>query len=285
MTEYIVIQTSPDKDLGEFSRYLWQQRVSHRIVVEGDQQLLLVGSETDAEQVSRAFRAYIAGGSELPEIKPTAAASPRRFVGAVLAAPVTAILIGLSVLGFLLVEFDPHYKYVSLFTFFDFELMFGGGALFTLPKGEYWRMITPIFLHFGILHLVFNSLMLWELGKRVEILQGSDRMIGIVMVLGLGSNIAQSMYSGANIFGGMSGVIYGLLGYGWVWSTLCPRYSLGIPKALLIFMLVSMVLFMMGAASLLNVGAVANAAHFGGFVMGLVLGLAAGLIARSSGNA
>lgn len=285
MTEYIVIQTSPDQNLGEFSRYLWRHKVSHRIVVEGDKQLLLVGNRDDAEQVSNAFRAYISGETALPDIAPASGNSSGKFLAAIRSAPVTAILIALSLAGFALVEFDPHFEIVSWFTFFDFKVLFGGQTLFSLPPGEYWRLITPIFLHFGWLHITFNSLMLWELGKRVEALQGSDRMIGIVMVMGLGSNIAQSVYAGANIFGGMSGVIYGLLGYAWIWSALCPRHSLGIPKALLIFMLGSMVLFMFGAASLLNVGAVANAAHVGGLVMGMILGAAAGLIARSSGNA
>lgn len=285
MTEYIVIQTSPEQNLADFSRYLWQQKISHRIVIEDGHQLLLVGNEKDAAQVSLAFRAYSSGEKELPKIAPAYSNSLTRFVAAIRAAPVTAILIALSIAGFLLVEFDPRFTIVSWFTFFDFEILFGGRTLFSLPPGEYWRLITPIFLHFGWLHVTFNSLMLWELGKRIEALQGSDRMIGIVMVMGLGSNIAQSLYAGANIFGGMSGVIYGLLGYAWIWSTLCPRKSLGIPRALLIFMLGSMVLFMFGAASLLNVGAVANAAHVGGLVMGMILGAAAGLIARSSGNA
>lgn len=283
MTEFIVIQTSPENDLQEFSRYLWQQKLSHRIVIEGGKQMLLVGNANDAEQASKAFRAYVDGGGELPDITPARNTGASGLLRSLRLAPITGILIVLSFLGFLLVELDPRFEYVSLFTFFDFKV-FGGRALFTLPAGEYWRFFTPIFLHFGWLHFVFNSLMLWELGKRVESLQGSVRMIGIVMVMGLGSNIAQSMYAGANVFGGMSGVIYGLLGYGWVWSALCPQYSLGIPRALLIFMLVSMVLFMFGAASLLNIGAVANAAHLGGLVMGLILGAAAGLIARTSDN-
>lgn len=284
MTEYVVIQTSIDDNLKGFSRYLWQHKLAHRIVVEQDQQLLLVGNEQDARQVSEAYRAWLAGENDLPVIT---ASSPLNTSGVrrtLLAAPVTATLVFLSICGFFLVQFDSRYDYVSWFTFYDFNI-FGGRAFFSLPKDEYWRLITPIFLHFGWLHIVFNSLMLWELGKRVEILQGSDRMIGIVMVMGLGSNLAQSIYSGANVFGGMSGVIYGLLGYGWAWSTLCPQRSLGIPRALLIFMLASMLLFIFGAANLLGVGAVANAAHVGGLVMGLILGLAAGLIARGSGKA
>lgn len=285
MTEYIVIQTSPDQNLAEFSRYLWRHKLSHRIVVEDGKQLLLVGNRDDAEQVTKAYRAYVAGETELPEIAPSSSNAADRFVAAVRAAPVTCLLVLLSFAGFLLVEFDPRFEIVSWFTFYDFKVLFGGGTLFSLPQDQYWRLITPIFLHFGWLHITFNSLMLWELGKRIEALQGSDRMIGIVMVMGLGSNIAQSQYADANIFGGMSGVIYGLLGYAWLWSLLCPRYSLGIPRALLIFMLASMLLFMFGAASMLGVGEVANAAHVGGLVMGIILGTAAGLIARSSGNA
>ena len=107
----------------------------------------------------------------------------------------------------------------------------------------------------------------------------------VIMVIGLGSNIAQFMYADVAIFGGMSGVIYGLLGYGWIWSLVLPEQSLHIPKAVIIFMLVWLVLCFMGFASLMGVGDVANAAHLGGLIMGMLMGLGAGLIEKSSTKA
>ena len=102
--------------------------------------------------------------------------------------------------------------------------------------------------------------------------------------MGMGSNIIQFKYAEAGVFGGMSGVIYGLLGYGWMWSVICPERSLHIPKPVLIFMLVWLVACMLGFAELLGAGSVANAAHVGGLLMGLLLGIGAGIIARSTAS-
>lgn len=285
MREFIVVQAPIDESLEDFSRYLWQQKISHRIVTDNDQQLLLVGSEQAAHLVNQAYRHFREGHSELPELQlqekdPVLDSLWQRLR----AAPVTLTLLVLSILGFVLVELDPQFQYVSKLTFFEFERT-ARFIVFSLPEGEYWRFITPVFLHFSLLHIVFNTLWLWELGQRIERLQGSVSMIGLFMTMGLGSNIAQSMFAEVSVFGGMSGVIYGLLGYGWMWSLLCPQRSLGIPKAVISFMLIWLVLCMLGAAELLGAGAVANAAHVGGLVMGMLLGIGAGLIARSSGQA
>ncbi len=283
MQEFIVVKTAPDTDLGGFSRYLWQHKLPHRIVVEDGEQLLLVGSEENAAQVSHAYRLYQSGHDELPTLRRSEDESLSYLQQRLRAAPVTLMLLVLSLLGFVLVELDPTMEYVRWLTFFPFE-RHAQGIVFSLPEGEYWRLITPIFLHFSWLHIVFNTLWLWDLGGRIEHIQGSDRMIGIAMVLGLGSNIAQAAFE-VGVFGGMSGVVYGLLGYGWIWSVLCPKHSVGIPRAVLVFMLVWLVLGMLGAARLLGAGAVANAAHAGGLIMGMILGLCAGLLARARGRA
>ena len=146
-------------------------------------------------------------------------------------------------------------------------------------------MITPVFLHFSILHIVFNMLWLWDLGRRVELVQSSSRLFGIMLVIALGSNLGQAMYADVGIFGGMSGVIYGLLGYCWVWSQLLPHRSMQVPTAIVLFMLGWLVICLYGFTELMGLGRVANAAHVGGLVMGLVIGLGAALIEGKKTNA
>ena len=281
MTEVVVIDVELKADLSAFSRYLWQQKLSHRIIEQDGRQLLLVGSQADAEQVHQAYQLFVSGDQELPDIRPEKSKDVKRLLTQLCKTPVTFSLLLLSLLGYFLVTFDSDYDYVKLFTFFQFETN-GFRIVFSLPKeGEYWRLITPIFLHFGAMHIIFNSLWLWDLGRRIEAIQGSDRMIGIVMVMGLGSNISQSILAEVSVFGGMSGVIYGLLGYGWVWSAMCPQKSLHIPQGVINFMLIWLVLCMLGFAELMGAGAVANAAHVGGLIMGIILGFFAGLIAKT----
>lgn len=280
MAEIVVIETSLEDSLQGFSRYLWEQKVPHRIVENEGRQLLLVGTENDAKQVSQAYKDFQLGKAQLPPIEREADKELLFFFRQLRSTPVTVTFLVLSIIGYFIVSLDKDYGFVQYLTFSEFERV-GGHIVFSLPKSEYWRLITPIFLHFGVLHIVFNTLWLWDLGRRVEILQGSDRMLGIVMVMGLGSNIAQDKFADAGVFGGMSGVIYGLLGYGWIWSLIVPQRSLHIPPAVITFMLVWLVLCILGFASLLGAGEVANAAHVGGLAMGMILGFGAGLIART----
>ena len=283
MPEYKVIDVALEENLDEFSRFLWQKGVSHRIIEENGRQLLLVGNSEDAQRVALAFKSLSEG--QLVWHEPARENTHSHIKASLFAyVPVTLSCAVLSIIGFLLVYFDKDFGWVRHLTFFEFERV-GAHTLFSVPKGEYWRLITPIFLHFGIMHIVFNSLWLWDLGRRVELLQGSMRMLGIVLVIGLGSNIAQFLYADVAIFGGMSGVIYGLLGYGWIWSLMLPEKSLHIPKAVIIFMLIWLVLCFMGFASLMGVGDVANAAHLGGLIMGMLMGLGAALIEKTSTQA
>lgn len=281
MAEIIVVETSIDDNLRDFSQYLWRQKVSHRIVENNGRQFLVVGSEDDAKQVSLAYR-HFQNGSEKPlDIAPRENTGFASLVQQVRDVPVTLGLLLLGIAGFFVVYLDSDYGLVAQLTFTEFAQV-NGRTVFRLPSGEYWRLITPIFLHFGILHIVFNTLWLWDLGRRIELLQGSVRMISLVMLMGVGSNIAQYLFTENAVFGGMSGVIYGLLGYGWIWSYLRPEESLQIPKAVINFMLAWLVICLVGLTTLLGAGNVANAAHVGGLIMGMVLGFGAGKIAKTN---
>jgi GlpG protein len=134
-------------------------------------------------------------------------------------------------------------------------------------------MISPIFLHFGLLHLVFNCLWLGLLGSKIETHMGSIHLLLIVLVSGVGSNMSQYYWSGTVYFGGMSGVIYALLGYLWIKHMIAPQYYAPLPSGLMGFMVGWLVLCMTGVLEVaLGIG-VANAAHLSGLVAGLLIGL------------
>jgi GlpG protein len=278
MTEIVVVETSPDEDLASFSQYLWQQSISHRIVEHSGRQLLLVGNKEVAIQVRGAYEATLSGSEALPKIQlPEQELLGFSLFKALHHVPVTLGFVFLSILGFGLVHFDKGFELVRYFTFYDFDRV-GAHVLFSLPQTQYWRLITPIFLHFGLMHIAFNMSLLWFTGRQIELLQGSVRMLGISIVIGLGSNILQAMYAEVAIFGGMSGVVYGLLGYGWVWNLLRPEKALHIPNVIFYFSLGMLVLGFVGFIGLLGAGEVANVAHLGGLIIGVLMGLGAGLI-------
>ena len=95
-------------------------------------------------------------------------------------APATLALLGLSILGFLLVYLPFPFSWVSYLTFTPFEIR-GEMIRFGEMGGQYWRLLTPAFLHFGWLHIVFNGLWLWELGHRVELLLGSRMLLALFL--------------------------------------------------------------------------------------------------------
>jgi rhomboid protease GlpG len=132
--------------------------------------------------------------------------------------------------------------------------------------GEFWRLLTPMFIHFGIMHLVFNMMWLLDLGSMIEARKGTLFLGVFVMVVSIISNLAQYMVSHP-LFGGMSGVVYGLLGYIWMKGKFDPGANLGLHKSTVTMMLVWYVLCLTGL-----MGNVANAAHTGGLVIGVAWG-------------
>ncbi len=134
---------------------------------------------------------------------------------------------------------------------------------------EWWRLLGPAFLHFGALHIVFNLLWWWLLGGAIERTFGSSMLAGIFLVTALVSNIGQLLVSGP-AFGGLSGVVYGVLGFVWWCGWLRPQWGLGLPKSMVGFMLIWLVL---GYADVLWIS-MANTAH----TLGLVSGCACALL-------
>ena len=178
--------------------------------------------------------------------------------------PVTALLFFGCLFGWFVGSF--FYPIPRLF-------VFGG-----IAEAELWRLVNPIFVHFGLMHFVFNGLWLSLLGGRIETLLGPVHLLLLVLVSAVISNMAQFVWTGSVAFGGMSGVIYALLGYIWIRNLLAPHPILALPKELIGFMLFWLLFCMTGVLGfLLGVG-IANAAHFGGLIVGMLLGLIFGLV-------
>lgn len=279
MTERVALRERLERDLKGFSRLLWQAGLPHRISEERGEQVVWVAGEDEAEQVRALYQRFNDGELAAVEIADAPVAAKRGLSRHNLAAlPVLAVLLLLSVCGGVLAWLDRDFQWLTWLSFYKLSI-FNGQLMGEWPSDQPWRIITPIFLHFGLLHLAFNSLWLWELGGMIERRQGSLRMIAIVVLVGAGSNIAQAMV-GVSLFGGMSGVIYGLLGYILAWNKLAPSRPFPLVPGVAIAMLIWLGLCVVGFASLLGAGDIANTAHISGLILGLVLGAAAGWFSR-----
>ena len=145
-----------------------------------------------------------------------------------------------------------------------------------LQSGQIWRFITPIFLHFSVLHILFNMMWLRNLGRGIEFARGTQRFVLLILLLAIVSNVGQYWWVMTYYpcpphvparFGGMSGVVFGLIGYLWMKGRTQPQQGLGIASDQLVMAVLWMLLCIGGAF-----GAIANAAHVAGFVAGILIG-------------
>lgn len=157
-----------------------------------------------------------------------------------------------------------------------------------ITNGEVWRLVSPIFLHFLVaglpIHLLFNMMWLWDLGGSVEKSKSSLYLFFFVLIVGIGSNLAQyfgnqMMYGEAfasyRLFGGMSGVVYGLLGFIFVRCRFDPFFPVRLNPAIMQFMMIWLVLGFTGL-----IGNIANIAHLSGLIIGSAIGFITAKIKR-----
>ena len=187
--------------------------------------------------------------------------------------PVNITIILLGVIGAILVDIDTvRFSYAHLFLFQPLV----DGALqpvtATMESGQYWRLLTPVFLHFGIFHILFNGAILWSMGTRIERAKGSFHYLLLVIVMGVISNIAQHLSHPNTIFGGLSGVVYGVIGYIAVYQQLMPHPLLQFNRTLIRVFILWLLLGFTGLIDLIIPGSVANMSHLAGLLAGAGIG-------------
>ncbi len=134
---------------------------------------------------------------------------------------------------------------------------------------EAWRYFTHIFMHFSLMHILFNLLWWWYLGGMVEKRLGSGKLVVITVISALLSGFMQHKFGGP-WFGGLSGVVYALMGYAWLRGERDPQSGIFLQRGLILFSLIWLV------AGWFNVFgmSIANGAHLAGLVVGLAMAFA-----------
>ncbi len=136
-----------------------------------------------------------------------------------------------------------------------------------LRRGELWRLITPIFIHFNWLHLLFNMYWLYGLGTEIEARKKTRRFAFLVIVAALVSNFAQFYITRWPIFGGMSGVDLALFGYIWMKGIYEPELGMSLSRQTVGIMFLYLVFSMYTRMPF------AHAAHLSGLFVGIVIAL------------
>lgn len=269
-----VAELPPELDADLLSAQLTARGIAHRIEQLGTSRALSVTRREDIPTVLMVLR----------ESGPVSGGRPPGLTAQARAAPVVVAVLSLGLLGALLVSFAP--QLVHGLTFQDFTILDSGELQLSAPdagfaRGEYWRLLTPALLHFGMLHIVFNALWIWEFGRRIEALAGHGNFLLIVLATAIGANVGQYLWRPDSLFGGLSGVVYGLLGYLWIRHRLAPHPLSQLTPGILPLMLVWLLLCLLGVVDWFIRGGVANGAHVTGLAIGIAFGALAGYSARS----
>jgi rhomboid protease GluP len=155
------------------------------------------------------------------------------------------------------------------------DVQFAWGANFgpATKDGEWWRLGSALFLHFGIFHLAMNMLSLWDGGRLVERMYGPLRFTAIYAISGLTGNLLSLIVQGDRaISGGASGAIFGVYGalLSFLWQqreTLDRREFTRLFWGACLFAAITIFLGF-------QIPGIDNGAHIGGFVAGLLAGAA-----------
>lgn len=172
--------------------------------------------------------------------------------------PVTAGLVLVCVALALMTDFGRDQTALSAF-------WFTGAHWEQVKQGQVWRIFAPALIHFGLLHLLFNMMFLFRLGGIIEHRRGTLRYVGLLLLFEFCSSMAQVVWDPITPSGGMSGAVYGLIGYAWMKSKFEPRLGVHIEPGLVAFSMFWFFLCMLRED-------IANAAHAGGLAVGIVVG-------------
>jgi GlpG protein len=148
------------------------------------------------------------------------------------------------------------------------------GGLEDILHGQVWRLVTPTFMHFGVIHLLFDMWALSLFGSLIELRRGTRTLAMLVLVSAVVSNLGQALYylesRGQLVpFGGMSGVVYALFGYVWMKGLYEPEQGMILHPSGVQMMLLWLVLGVIGV-----IPNVANGVHIFGLIVGVLCGLA-----------
>lgn len=268
-------------DLSELVKHLRQRRIPIHVSEEDGQQVLWVATQADIKPLLELLEQWRQGRLSLsasPERDSSQANLWFKKLKLIFSRfPITSLLLIGCTFGYIITSLPTLGWFRNWLAFDDFTLLdasvnFSGRVFHDQP----WRLVTPMFLHFGFVHLAFNAVMLWFFGTRLEQVMGRWHFLVMILFSSAISNIGQYWWDQSPNFGGMSGVNYGLIGYVWIRHLFAPNSMLAMPKGLFPLFIGLLLLGIFGVIDHFIQGRVANGAHAVGFLVGISWGAAHG---------
>jgi rhomboid protease GlpG len=278
-----------------FSDYLYVEGITNEVESVKDGWAVWIHSEDEWHKAKEMLAAFLGNpadpryrkqAAQARQLKAVAAAKEDETEGRLMdrarvfratmpygVGPLTCVLVGLSlavqclsVAGY--EERILQELYMTAITVNDIKATWLPG-LPEISQGEFWRLFTPVLVHGGWVHLLLNMMWLLDLGSMIEGRRSTGLMGLLVVVLAVSSNLGQYLMFNA-YFGGMSGVVFGLLGYVWMKGKFDPSSGMFLHPHTVAMMLIWFFLCLTGV-----IPNIANGAHAVGLTLGVVWGFLA----------
>ena len=191
------------------------------------------------------------------------------FLASVISAKSKGAAVGGSSIGGLLGSVTPHSNKLSVVGEVPCQRTQGGvgvgpimNCVAGVSDGEYYRLFTAMFVHYGLLHIALNMWALWVLGRPLEAMFGPWRFLAVYLICGLGGNVAVYVFSPGSPSAGASTAIFGLFG---VFFFVLRKLNLSVQSLIPVLIINLVITF--GGSSFISV-----AGHIGGLITGGLIG-------------
>ncbi len=249
-----------------------QRGLVHRFTEEKNEQYLWLYDRSCVSEVYNVIHTFAQGGVVVEENTLDVARNSGhadiplvdQFLLMLVSAPITVSIVLMGICGFLAEWLLPRQLLVDTVFLVELNRVLG--------SAQFWKTLTPTFIHFGALHIIFNALWIWFLGRHIEQSLRKVEYIGLFLSLAVAANLVQYSFAEHSVFGGLSGVVYGYLGFCLIARNYVKAISEGIQKGIYIFMLVWLILGYTGLVDIFVAGSIANWNHLGGLLSGLLWG-------------
>ena len=278
------------QDLRPLLHAMARENIRFRVSEEAGSQVIWVSSETEVQrcrEMLSEWESLLARGykPQTSAQQPISAyfsgkGAANQIVRAIWYAPISSLMILGAIMVALLTDIG---RQIPINSPLLYPLLEGGSALNPLSYLEiltqvesplqYLQMLAPGFIHFGVIHIVFNTLWIWQLGRMIESSHSKLVYVLVCVFVLFVSNTAQYLWVQANNFGGLSGLVYGQLGFILAMQTLQPEGRLRLPSSTIAVLVGFMIL-----VAVLPLGFIANAAHIGGLIAGIIAGIPVALL-------
>lgn len=277
MNYYCVAQFPLESDLTHLREQLTVHEVPFRFVEEGNSLYLWVAESHSPLRIKSLIEGALSSNASdrarnLSSSSSVKSILPKstRLKAAVWSVPITMAFIALGFAGYIAFKW-PFLAVIESLTYTPVQIVGDRVFLADWRWAEVWRLLTPCFLHFSLMHIAFNSAAMLQVGSRLEVTLGARDYLTLCLLTGVVGNVAQYLVAGPSLFGGLSGIVFGLFAFNGMLQRYAPSKALILPKGAYVFLVVWLVAGFTPIFEVLLGVQMGNGAHLGGAIAGLVL--------------